>query len=183
MSRGQWLALTTVALVGCTGTIDSVVGDGGGGTATHEGGGAHDSGAARLPDASGAVDEAGTLEEAATASEAGTVEDAQSTATSEGGDSGIACASRSGYFACGSNVCDRAIQACYSSSCDWYGNIGTTIGGGGADAAACGSCPSCACLQPTLYPGCNCAEDDAGTIVISCQGCYGSPPGRLERIA
>jgi hypothetical protein len=175
MSRGQWLALTTVALVGCTGTIDSVVGDGGGGAV-------HDSGAAGLPDASGVVDEAGTLEEAATAREAGTVEDAQ-TATSEGGDSGIACASRSGYFACGSNVCDRAIQACYSSSCDWYGNIGTTIGGGGADAAACGSCPSCACLQPTLYPGCNCAEDDAGTIVISCQGCYGSPPGRLERIA
>ena len=37
--------------------------------------------------------------------------------------------------------------------------------------------------EPTLYTNCHCTEDDSGTIAISCGGCYGSPPARLERIA
>jgi len=179
MSRGQWLALgTTVALVGCTGTIASVPeGDGGHeSTASHDAGGtAPDSGAAVRPEEAGTVAETGTL------AETGAVVDA-SPESSAPLDSGVACGERSGFFSCGGNICDRAIQACYSNSCEWYGNL-SAIATGGADAASCGSCPTCECLQPTLYTNCHCTEDDSGTIAISCGGCYGSPPARLERIA
>ena len=163
MSRGQWLALTTAALVGCTGAIASTPeGDGGHATAAGDAGGtAPDSGAALRPEEGGAVAEAGTW------AETGTVEDA-SPETRAPADSGVACGERSGFFSCEGNICDRAIQACYEGSCEWYGNLSTLPTGGIADAASCGSCPTCACLQLTLSTNCHCTEDDEGTIAISC---------------
>jgi hypothetical protein len=94
-------------------------------------------------------------------------------------DSAVACASRSGYFQCVGNVCDRSIQACYQGQCLWYGELPLY---GMSDAASCGSCPTCECLSASLYPGCHCTDDGAGDITVSCQGCYGSPPARLERL-
>jgi hypothetical protein len=92
--------------------------------------------------------------------------------------SGVACPSRSGYFACGSGVCDRSFQACVGGDqCTWYQGIVNYYG-----VQECGPCPTCECLAPPTTP-CDCTEDDAGTITISCGGCYGAPPVRLERIA
>jgi hypothetical protein len=87
----------------------------------------------------------------------------------------VACPTRSGYFQCGSNVCDRSIQACESGSCIWYGEL-ASYWSPQVDAQACGACPTCACV-PSYFP---CSEDDAGTLVISsAQTCYGAPPARL----
>jgi hypothetical protein len=92
--------------------------------------------------------------------------------------SGFACPSRSGYFACGGGVCDRSIQACVMGVCEWYQDIVILWG-----VQACGPCPTCDCLAPPGSP-CVCTEDDAGTVtILSCGGCYGAPPVRLERIA
>ncbi|HEY8039333.1 MAG TPA: hypothetical protein VIF15_06040 [Polyangiaceae bacterium] len=181
MSRGQWLALgSTMALAGCSGAVAATPGDGGGGTG-------HDPATGALEGGSGVIGH----EAGADPGDAGEPEDAGNTADSEllvdtgssvvadaADDGGFACPTRSGYFQCGGNVCDRSIQACYSGGCQWYGNLYEM-----PDAASCGACPTCQCLKGALYPNCSCQEDDAGTLTISCGGCYGSPPARLERIA
>jgi hypothetical protein len=87
----------------------------------------------------------------------------------------VVCPSKSGLFACGSDVCDRAIQACDQGACQWYGSL--------SDSASCGACPSCDCILASFAGSCRCREDDAGSIAISCGSCYGAPPARLERIA
>jgi hypothetical protein len=174
MSRGQWLALGSIALAGCSGSIaETPVADGGGSTQHDAASKVHDSGVALVPEESGAVDEAST------GSEAGDEQDA-AVALLDAGGSAYACPSRSGYFQCQGNVCDRSIQACYQGQCVWYGELASY---GIADAAACDPCPTCACLGAGVYPGCHCVDDGEGDITISCQGCYGSPPARHERIA
>jgi hypothetical protein len=92
------------------------------------------------------------------------------------------CSSRSGTFACAGQTCDRSTQLCMEngSGCVAYDGV---IPEQQPEAGSCGACPSCACLQPTLWGSCHCTEDDAGSIAISCGGCYGAPPARLERIA
>lgn len=114
----------------------------------------------------------------ATTSSGGSGSSGSSEAASEG-----ACTTRSGYFACGGNVCDRSIQVCVetSSLCATPGDLGTVMTG--ASIARCGPCPSCACVQTALGGSCECREDDAGSVVVSCGGCYGAPPARLERLA
>jgi hypothetical protein len=73
------------------------------------------------------------------------------------------CSSRSGYFPCGQNLCSRAVQACYDGGCEWYG----------AFAPACGSCPSCACIQSqTTLNLASCDDDGAGGITFAVR-----PPG------
>jgi hypothetical protein len=69
-----------------------------------------------------------------------------------------ACPARSGYFACGSNVCSRAIQACDDGSCDSFASI----------APACGACPTCDCLtaQSTLDIQ-SCQDDGAGGLTFT----------------
>jgi hypothetical protein len=166
-SRAQWLAFGSVALVGCVGTVaESSGGDGGGAVAQHDAGNtpAHDSGNQQVP-----PPDAGTAPETGVSYEASLPE------------ASVSCPTRSGYFDCSANVCDRSIQACYDGECLWYGAL-PEYTGTIPDAASCGSCPTCACLKGTLYPNCNCAEDGEGTIAISCAGCYGSPPARLERL-
>jgi hypothetical protein len=112
-----------------------------------------------------------------------------STPAGEGGEPGqpgvesaVACPSRSGYFTCGSNVCDRSVQACdeRSGTCLSYDALPPSdlVSPGGA----CGRCPTCACLAPELASNCHCQEDDAGAVSISCGGCYGAPPARLSRV-
>jgi hypothetical protein len=78
---------------------------------------------------------------------------------SEGDGSIVPCSSRSGYFACGSNVCNRAIQACLPGSlCVAYSYL----------APSCGACPTCACLRDkTLLSIESCQEDTAGSVAIS----------------
>jgi hypothetical protein len=167
-SRAQWLALGSIALAGCAGSIaETPPGDGGSSSEHDAAGGVHDSGVARVPE------EAGTL------AETGGPQDASAAAQDAGG-SAFACNTRSGYFQCQANVCDRSIQACYQGQCVWYGELASY---GAPDSAACDPCPTCECLGSTLYPGCHCTDDGAGAITISCQGCYGSPPARLERMA
>jgi hypothetical protein len=102
-------------------------------------------------------------------------------ATSDGSSASVqgrVCPTRSGAFACGSDYCDRGVQACDEGSCVSYDQLTTT----------CGDCPMCACLQ--IDSNCNCS-DFTGAVVITCWhsppsssgGCYGAPPARLERIA
>ncbi|HEY8039332.1 MAG TPA: hypothetical protein VIF15_06035 [Polyangiaceae bacterium] len=83
----------------------------------------------------------------------------------------VACSSRVGYFACGDRLCDRTTEVCYQGSCERYD---ATSNG------ACGPCPTCSCDG---YRSCRCTEDEAGGITVSCGGCYGAPPARLERAA
>jgi len=92
----------------------------------------------------------------------------------------VGCATRTGYFSCDGNVCDRSIQACWQGSCEWYGELSID----GIDTgASCGPCPTCSCLQTTLGSSCQCTEDAEGDVTISCGGCYGAPPTRLERLS
>jgi hypothetical protein len=69
------------------------------------------------------------------------------------------CSSRSGYFACGGNVCSRALQACEDGGvCEWYGAI----------ALACGACPTCACLSDESTLNIDvCRDDGAGGITFA----------------
>jgi hypothetical protein len=102
-------------------------------------------------------------------------------ASEAGGDDVAACPTRSGYFTCGGNVCDRSIQVCVerSSLCVSVDALGPIATG---SPVQCGACPTCECLQPSILSSCQCQQDDAGTISISCGGCYGAPPARLERL-
>ena len=97
------------------------------------------------------------------------------------GDAAV-CPTRSGYFTCGGNVCDRSVQVCVerSSLCVPTDALGPFERA--APPVQCGACPTCDCLQPALISSCHCQEDDAGTIRISCAGCYGAPPARLDRL-
>jgi hypothetical protein len=179
MSRAQWLAFgSTLAFVGCTGNVAPIPPDPGAGDGAKDAGNAtHDSGSPQGPEG-GVATEAGIAhEDAGAAQEAGETAEAS---TDEGGTI-LGCATRTGYYECGGNVCDRSIQACFSGECEWYGDLAATTS---ADASAsCGPCPSCTCLQGVIYPNCTCSEDAQGTVVISCGGCYGAPPARLERLA
>lgn len=170
VSRAQWLAFGGVALVGCVGTVAESSGDGGGAVAQH------DAGATPVHDAG---NQQAQPPEAGLAQETGAVQDAGLVVAD---DAGVSCSTRSGYYECSGNVCDRSIQACYQGQCVWYGALSQYLSQQ-PDAASCGSCPTCACLQTTLYPNCHCTEDGEGTVTISCAGCYGSPPARLERLA
>jgi hypothetical protein len=71
----------------------------------------------------------------------------------------VTCSSRGGYFACGTNVCNRAIQACFSgSACVSYRYV----------APSCGACPTCDCLSAkTLLDIESCQEDVAGSIAVA----------------
>jgi hypothetical protein len=174
MSRAQWLAFGSVALVGCVGTVAESSGDGGGAVAQHDAGNtpAHDAGnQVQPPPDSGIAYETGTVQEAGPPVDSGIV---------VADDSGVSCPTRSGYFNCQGNVCDRSIQACQNGYCEWYGALATSWQF--PDAASCGPCPTCECLQGSLSTSCHCSEDNQGTITISCGGCYGSPPARLERL-
>jgi hypothetical protein len=165
MSRARWLALgSAAALVGCSGAVVP---------ATQDGGDPHRD-ASPLEDASVSSGDAGERD-------AGLAVEASADSDSDSGaeDAGAACSSRSGSFACAGETCDRAQQLC-------------DMAGGGCvaydaptphqmlDAGSCGACPSCGCIQPTLYGNCHCQEDNAGTVVISCAGCYGAPPARID---
>jgi hypothetical protein len=95
-----------------------------------------------------------------------------SSARADGGDSVpiVVCTSRSGYFACGGEYCDRAIQACYNEGCAAYELA----------APSCGPCPTCDCIGSAA----DACSDDGGTVTFSFeQTCYGAPPARLERLA
>jgi hypothetical protein len=182
-SRAQWLAFGSVALAGCVGSVREMPLDGGGGGAQEDGSslamqdsGSHDGAALGTNDAAVGTD-ASLSPETGTAQEAGSSVDSGTVVTD---DAGVACRSRSGYFTCSANVCDRSIQTCYQGSCLWYGDTEAYAIG---DAGSCGPCPTCACLQQHLSINCHCSEDSQGTISISCAGCYGSPPARLERLA
>jgi hypothetical protein len=172
-SRAQWLAFGSVALVGCVGTVAESSGDGGGAVAQHDAGNtpAHDAGNQQAQPPEAGI-ETGTVWETGSPQDAGIV---------VADDSGVACSTRSGYYDCGANLCDRSIQACYQGQCVWYGALWEYVSQQ-PDAASCGSCPTCACLHGALYGNCTCNEDNEGTVSISCGGCYGSPPARLERL-
>jgi hypothetical protein len=112
--------------------------------------------------------------------DAGTTTNASS-ATADGSSAtvqGRVCPTRGGAFACGSDYCDSAVQACDNGSCVAYDQL----------AAACGGCPTCDCIQ--IESNCGCT-DFTGAVIITCWspppsssgGCYGAPPARLERIA
>jgi hypothetical protein len=78
--------------------------------------------------------------------------------SADGGSDAAACPAPSGYFACGDNVCSRAIQACEDGGCEWYGGI----------APACGACPTCACLNAeTTFEIATCQDDGAGGITFT----------------
>jgi len=78
----------------------------------------------------------------------------------------VACATRSGYFACGPGVCSRAIQACTQGSCEWYGDI----------EPSCGRCPTCACLRASPMNISTCDDDGAGGITFALYtGAEGDP--------
>jgi hypothetical protein len=172
MSRAQWLAFGSIALASCSGSLASAPAEPGGD-------GEHDSGAAG-PDVAAAqavrpADGGPSLDGGAAAETAPTPTDDAQALLSDGAI--VGCATRSGYFECSGQVCDRSIHACYENQCVWYGRL-TSM----ADAAAtCGPCPTCGCVALQSY--CTCKEDSAGTITVSCGGCYGSPPTRLERLA
>lgn len=181
MSRARWLALgSTVALVGCNGVVQSSGGSSDAQAATQEGS-TGDEGVADEASTSG---EAGSDDSSAMADTSTPGVDGSSEASTDGGvvhDAGMTCA-RSGTFACSTQTCDRASQLCdlMGGGCLAYDAM---VPQQYPEAGSCGDCPSCACLQPTLYGDCQCLEDDAGSIAISCGGCYGAPPARLERIA
>jgi len=181
MSRAQWLAFgSTLAFVGCTGNVESLPSSVGEGDGTKDSGNAtYEAGSESSHPEAGVTAEAGVGHDDAGV----TVEAAAEAATEAATEAGpvVGCASRTGYYECGSNICDRSIQACFQGACEWYGALPETLSVDAA--AACGPCPSCECLQPTLYPSCQCTEDAEGTLVISCAGCYGAPPARLERLS
>jgi hypothetical protein len=89
--------------------------------------------------------------------------DIASNATATGGDGPsldagtVACPSRSGDFACGPGVCSRAIQACTTGSCQWYGDLGVS----------CGICPTCACLRASPMNVSTCDDDGHGGITFA----------------
>lgn len=76
-------------------------------------------------------------------------------------------------------ACDRQGEFCSL----WPGTQGCIAkADAGTFPAACLTCPTCDCIN--AHTSCRCvALDDAGAIGISCGGCYGSPPARLERYA
>jgi hypothetical protein len=82
----------------------------------------------------------------------------------DGIDAAVACASRDGYFACGANICSRAIQTCSEGQCFAYEWTTT----------ACGACPTCACLEAksTMILA-SCVDDGAGGITLAVR-----PPGK-----
>jgi hypothetical protein len=179
VSRAQWLAFGSIAFVGCVGSVADTPHDGDGAGAGHDAGAsrvARDSGSPQAVGPEAAAPEAAPPEDAGVAQDAVSPDDAGSVL----GDSSVACQSRTGYFDCAANVCDRSIQACYQGQCLWYGALPVNPI---PDAATCGPCPTCECLKGSIYPDCHCQEDGEGTISISCAGCYGSPPVRLERLA
>jgi hypothetical protein len=174
LSRAQWLVCGSLGLVACTQQAES------GGTS------------------SGAPAEAGVD---ASGSEAGTGTDAATTTTNETGDTGATVdaaetadsgarvdaeadgaetCSRSGSFACGSETCDRASALCWTtgggSSCSPISGLTSPDGG------SCGPCPTCDCALASYGGACQCTDDGQGGLAISCQGCYGAPPVRLERL-
>ena len=134
----------------------------------------------------GVLAETGVADEGGWSADSGTLpDDASAEASSDAqvvADGGVVCSSRSGTFACQGQVCDRATQLCETNGggCQAYDGV---ISQQQPEAGSCGACPTCACLQPTLWGSCTCQQDDAGSIAISCGGCYGAPPTRLERIA
>jgi hypothetical protein len=107
----------------------------------------------------------------------------------------IACPHPSGSFLCdpaqaGSDSgvpCDRASQYCllypYGQGCISFTDEDASPDGRVPFPPQCAACPTCACVWGyRSWWGCTCVDlDDAGAIGISCGGCYGSPPARLER--
>jgi hypothetical protein len=93
-------------------------------------------------------------------------------------DGAVVCAARSGTFECGSAACARSSEVCYVNACMTVANFSTEYGG---VLGSCGSCLACDCWSP--QPSCRCSDDGEGGITVSCQGCYGAPPARLERVA
>jgi hypothetical protein len=177
-SRAQWLAFGSIALVGCVGSVAETPTDDAGGGVQHDAANAttHDSGSLQAtgPEAGG-ISEAGLAQETGGGTEAGSLAEAGPVPD----DAGVACQTRTGYFDCAGNLCDRSIQACYQNQCVWYGLLSSYEV---PDAATCGPCPTCACLQGSLEGSCHCNNDPDGGLIISCGGCYGSPPARLERL-
>jgi len=156
VSRALWLVVVSAGWVaGCSGALSP--------TAAHEG---DDGGATDGLDAGGLRTDA-DAGHATGSPDAGTaVEPESGTTVTEAGDVS-ACASRSGYFSCGGNVCSRAIQACDQGTCEWFGGI----------APQCGPCPTCDCLrtQSTLNVSV-CDDDGAGGIRFSLYaGAEGDP--------
>ena len=86
------------------------------------------------------------------AAEGGPSDDASS-----GVDAAIACPSRSGYFACGTDLCSRGIQACATGLCEWYGEI----------EPSCGPCLTCDCLRASPMDLSMCTDDGAGGITFA----------------
>jgi len=187
MSRARWLALgSTVALVGCNAVVASSGGDAG--HAEHEAGSGNGDDGSVPPGRDGGVladagrGEASSVDEAGWITDSGTQGDGTAQDAEVSADGSVVCSARSGTFACGGQTCDRATQMCgpYGGGCVAYG---TVLPNQQPEAGTCGPCPTCACLEPTLWGACYCSEDDGGAIAISCGGCYGAPPARLERIA
>jgi hypothetical protein len=102
----------------------------------------------------------------------------------EGVDASNQCDSRSFYCEAARACCDRATEYCHGphppmeAACVSYFDAGHPI------PPACVASRSCACLEDAGWGEgmCRCLDlDDAGAIGLSCFGCYGSPPARLER--
>jgi hypothetical protein len=83
------------------------------------------------------------------------------------------------------NTCDQRTEYCSiisapSAACSVF----PTTDAGSVNA----SCPlvaTCLCVVEagmTWLPGCACT-DDGGGVLVYCNGCYGSPPARWERLA
>lgn len=95
-----------------------------------------------------------------------------------GSDGGVSCGRATQYCA----LWPSAVRGCLSNT-----DVDAQPYPGAPFPPECVACPTCACIRG--YPrwmgshGCECSNlDDAGAIGISCGGCYGSPPARLERL-
>jgi len=164
VSRAQWLAFGgALAVMGCSGAIESPPSGGTGGAATGGGVGGRAGQSAEPP-----------LRPPIELVPPGILADLPPPNV---------CAV-SGTFACGTTTCDRATQVCFNlnyqpSSC-YPDDAGWPF------PTQCQGCPTCGCVADAgLPPGCSCSEtDDGGGIGIQCMAaCYGAPPARLERKA
>jgi hypothetical protein len=86
------------------------------------------------------------------------------------------------YLDSGTLLCDRTTQFCSLLPSPVRGCL-SEVDNPGTFPVECRSDRTCACVNQHERANCYCVDlDDAGAIGLSCGGCYGSPPARLERL-
>jgi hypothetical protein len=183
VSRAQWLAFgSTLAAAGCTTTSAEQGVDA---STTTDAEAIHEAAADSTVVVDATADAVGFGVDAA-----GDVRDAGDEWTSALDGS---CATWSGVFACTFSSdndascvpCGRGSHYCVSdrSNTPTKGCFDNGAGPFAMD-PQCDAGSYCACFRLQNYGQCRCVDlDDAGAIEVSCFGCYGAPPARLERLA